>query len=123
VFEYVGLVIRSRTRIREEYLRPRQIQRALNKALLKSLTKRAIEQSAETSACGKTKNPWLRAFYERLRARGELPMVAMTASMRKLLAAVLSVAMHRCPLSRSYPPLLRLNTQIALAEGDGITTA
>ena len=30
----------------------------------------------------------LRAFYERLRARGKLPMVALTASMRKLLTAV-----------------------------------
>jgi hypothetical protein len=36
----------SHTRIRDEYLRLREIQRSLNKALLKSLTKRAIEQSA-----------------------------------------------------------------------------
>lgn len=43
------------------------------------------------------KNPWLRAFYERLVARGKLPKVALIASMRKLLAAVLSVAKSRRP--------------------------
>ena len=35
------------------------------------------------------KNPWLRAYYERLRARGKLPKVALVAAMRKLLIAVL----------------------------------
>lgn len=43
------------------------------------------------------KNPWLRAYYERLRARGKLPKVALVAAMRKLLTAVYSVAKHRCP--------------------------
>lgn len=42
-------------------------------------------------------NPWLRAFYQRLRASGKLPKVALIAAMRKLLAAVYSVARHRRP--------------------------
>lgn len=43
------------------------------------------------------KNPWLRAYYEGLLARGKLPKVAMVAAMRKLLHAVYSVATHRRP--------------------------
>jgi transposase len=43
------------------------------------------------------RNPWLRAYYERLLARGKLPKVALVAAMRKLLHAVYSVATHRCP--------------------------
>lgn len=42
-------------------------------------------------------NPWLRAFYTRLRARGKPAKVALLAAMRKLLAAVYSVAKHRQP--------------------------
>jgi hypothetical protein len=42
-------------------------------------------------------NPWLRAHYERLRARGKLPKVALVACMLKLLFAVYSVAKHRQP--------------------------
>lgn len=42
-------------------------------------------------------NPWLRAHYERLRARGKLPKVALMACMRKLLTAVYSVAKNRRP--------------------------
>lgn len=48
------------------------------------------------------KNPWLRAYYERLRARGKLPKVALVASMRKLLVAVYSVAKNR----RAFVPQL-----------------
>ena len=43
------------------------------------------------------RNPWLRAFYARLRASGKLPKVALIAAMRKLLHAVYSVAKHRRP--------------------------
>src|SRR5262249_45101994 len=43
------------------------------------------------------KNPWLKAFYDRLIANGKLPKVALTAAMRKLLAAVYSVAKNRKP--------------------------
>jgi transposase len=43
------------------------------------------------------RNPWLKAHYERLRARGKLPKVALVACMRKLLHAVYSVAKHRRP--------------------------
>jgi transposase len=42
-------------------------------------------------------NPWLRAYYEALIARGKLPKVALIAAMRKLLHAVYSVATHRRP--------------------------
>lgn len=43
------------------------------------------------------KNPWLCAHYQRLRARGNLPKVALVACMHKLLFAVYSVAKHRRP--------------------------
>jgi transposase len=43
------------------------------------------------------RNPWLKAYYDRLRARGKLPKVAMIAAMRKLLVAVHSVAKSRKP--------------------------
>lgn len=44
------------------------------------------------------KNPWLRAYYERLLARGKLPKVALVAAMHKLLGAVHSVARRRQPI-------------------------
>jgi transposase len=43
------------------------------------------------------RNPWLRAYYQRLRARGKLPKVALIAAMRKLLIAIYTVAKHRRP--------------------------
>jgi transposase len=43
------------------------------------------------------RNPWLRAFYERLRAAGKPPKLALVAAMRKLLHAVYSVAKSRAP--------------------------
>lgn len=43
------------------------------------------------------RNVWLRSFYEGLRARGKLPKIALVAAMRKLLAAIYSVAKHRRP--------------------------
>lgn len=43
------------------------------------------------------RNPWLKAHYEALRARGKLPKVALVACMHKLLLAVYSVAKHRKP--------------------------
>jgi transposase len=52
------------------------------------------------------KNAWLRAFYQRLIANGKLPKVALTAAMRKLLAAVYSVAKNRKP----FVPILPSNT-------------
>lgn len=50
------------------------------------------------------KNPWLRAHYERLRANGKLPKVALVAAMRKLLHAVYSVAKNRRPFTPLLPP-------------------
>ena len=43
------------------------------------------------------RNPWLRAFYERLRAAGKPPKLALIAAMRKLLHAIYSVAKNRKP--------------------------
>ncbi len=43
------------------------------------------------------RNPWLRAYYEGLLARGKLPKVALVAAMRKLLIAVYFVAKNRRP--------------------------
>jgi transposase len=48
------------------------------------------------------RNSWLKAHYERLLARGKLPKVALIACMRKLLAAIYSVAKHR----RAFVPLV-----------------
>jgi transposase len=52
-------------------------------------------------------NPWLRQYYERLRAAGKPGKVAVIAAMRKLLAAVWSVAKHRRP----FVP--RVSSQVA----------
>ena len=41
------------------------------------------------------RNPWLKAFYERLIARGKPAKLALVAALRKLLHAVHSVARHR----------------------------
>src|SRR5271167_5048485 len=49
------------------------------------------------------RNPWLRQYYERLRAAGKPGKVAMIAAMRKLLAAVWSVATHRRPFVPIMP--------------------
>ena len=43
------------------------------------------------------RNPWLKAHYERMIARGKLPKVAIVACMHKLLGAVHSVARRRQP--------------------------
>lgn len=48
------------------------------------------------------RNPWLKAFYERLIAAGKPPKLAIIAAMRKLLHAIYSVAKHR----RAFVPLL-----------------
>ncbi len=45
------------------------------------------------------RNPWLRAFYQRLRAAGKPPKLALVAAMRKLLHAVYSVAKNRAPFT------------------------
>jgi transposase len=47
-------------------------------------------------------NAWLRNHYQRLRARGKLPKVALVACMHKLLLAIYSVAKHR----RAFAPQL-----------------
>jgi transposase len=43
------------------------------------------------------RNPWLRAFYERLRAAGKPPKLALIAAMRKLLLAVYVTARNLRP--------------------------
>lgn len=52
------------------------------------------------------RTPWLRAYYQRLRARGKLPKVALIAAMRNLLIAIYSVAKHRRP----FIPILATTT-------------
>lgn len=47
--------------------------------------------------CAVRANPWLRSHYQRLRARGKLPKVALVACMHKLLLAIYSLAKHRRP--------------------------
>ena len=42
-------------------------------------------------------NSWLKAFYERLIARGKPAKLALVAAMRKLLTAIYSVAKNRRP--------------------------
>ena len=49
------------------------------------------------------RNPWLRHHYLRLRANGKLAKVALIACMRKLLAAIYSVAKHRRPFEPRLP--------------------
>jgi transposase len=51
-----------------------------------------------------TKNPWLRAYYQGLRARGKPAKLALVAAMRKLLCAVFSVAKNRRPFTPLLPP-------------------
>lgn len=48
-------------------------------------------------------NPWLHAYYWRLRRAGKRPKVAMIACMHKLFAAIYSVAKHRRPFVPGYP--------------------
>ena len=45
------------------------------------------------------RNPWLRAFHDRLRAQGKPAKLALIAAMRKLLHAVHSVAKNRRPFT------------------------
>ena len=52
------------------------------------------------------KNPWLRAHYQRLIARGKPPKLALVACMRKLLTAVYSVAKKRRPFVPILAPEL-----------------
>ena len=52
------------------------------------------------------RNPWLRAYYQRLRVRGTLPKVALMAAMRKLLIAIYTVAKHRRP----FIPIITMTT-------------
>jgi transposase len=49
-------------------------------------------------------NPWLRTYYQRLRAAGKRPKVAMIAAMHKLVAAIYSVAKYRRPFVARISP-------------------
>lgn len=49
-------------------------------------------------------NSWLKAFYDRLVARGKPPKLALVASMRKLLTAIYSVAKNRRPFVPRIAP-------------------
>ncbi len=54
-------------------------------------------------------NPWLRQYYERLRAAGKPGKVAVIAAMRKLLVAVWSVGTHRRPFVPIMPAPITKN--------------
>jgi transposase len=60
-------------------------------------------------------NPWLRAYYPRLRAAGKRPKVALIAVMHKLLAAIFSVARRRQPFVASlvFPPVVAAGGAVA----------
>jgi transposase len=49
-------------------------------------------------------NPVLKAFYERLRAVGKAPKVALTACMRKLLTILNAMLKHQTPWHENYAP-------------------
>jgi transposase len=49
-------------------------------------------------------NPWLMVFYRRLIEQGKPHKVALCAAMRKLLAAIYSVAKHRRPFTTNLNP-------------------
>lgn len=51
------------------------------------------------AAAAQGRNPWLAAYYTRLKAAGKPSKVALVAAMRKLLTAVYSVAKHRQPFT------------------------
>jgi transposase len=59
-------------------------------------------------------NPWLRAYYQRLRAIGKPAKVALVATMRKLIATVYRVARHRQPFT-SPPIFPATGSAVALA--------
>lgn len=50
------------------------------------------------------RNPWLGGYYERLKATGKPPKVALVATIRKLLCAVYSIAKNRRPFVCPAPP-------------------
>lgn len=49
------------------------------------------------------RNPWLKAYYQRLTVAGKPPKVALVAAMRKLLHAIHSVAVNRKPFVPRLP--------------------
>jgi transposase len=49
-------------------------------------------------------NTWLAAYYQRLRAKGKPPKVALVAAMRKLVTAIYSVAKSRKPFVARVEP-------------------
>ena len=48
-------------------------------------------------------NPWLRAYYQRLRAAGKLPKVALIAAMRKLLTILNAMMKSQQPWAPTHP--------------------
>jgi transposase len=70
------------------------------RASLCSLGNARLRQALYMTTLGAVRrNPWLRAYYERLKANGKLPKVALVAAMRKLLLAVYAVAKSGQPFT------------------------
>ena len=57
-------------------------------------------------------NPWLMIVYRRLIERGKPHKVALCAAMRKLLAALYSVAKHRRPFGMDLNLQSRLRVRV-----------
>jgi transposase len=57
-----------------------------------------------TLSAATQRNPWLMLFHRRPIQRGKPHQVALCAAMRKLLAAIYSVAKHRRPSQHAPEP-------------------
>jgi transposase len=75
-----------------------------NHSRLSPLGKAQLRHSLYMATLGAVqRNPWLGAYYTRRKAAGKPPKVALVATMRKLLAAVSSVAKNRRPFVSHAP--------------------
>jgi len=71
---------------------------SLRRASLSPIGNPRLRRSLFMTTLGAVRrNPWLGAYYQRLRAKGKPPKLALIAALRKLLMAVYSVAKHRRP--------------------------
>jgi transposase len=91
---YVGVVSRT----------TRSGQRQFDRASLCPLGNARLRRALYMTTLAAVRiNPWLRDYYQRLKARGKLPKVALIAAERKLLMAIFSVAKHRRPFALRVP--------------------
>ena len=85
-------------------------QEALFRQSNNSVRERSLAEGAPDEVLNAVRcNPWLRQYYERLRAAGKPGKVAVIAAMRKLLVAVWSVGTHRRPFVPIMPAPITKN--------------